>query len=41
MAEGRLRTTGIAHQLPFGDAPAGYDLLHTPERPPTIQFVYG
>ena len=41
MAEGSLRTTGLARQLPLDDAPAGYDLLHTPERPPTIQFVYG
>jgi threonine dehydrogenase-like Zn-dependent dehydrogenase len=41
MAEGVLRTTGIARQVSFGDAPAGYDLLHTPERPPTIQLVYG
>ena len=41
MADGKLSTVGLATQFPLADAPAGYDLLHTPQRPPTIQFVYG
>lgn len=41
MVQGRLRTEGLATQVPFADAPDGYALLHTPQRPPTIQFVYG
>ena len=41
MAEGRLSTAGLALQFPLADAPLGYDLLQSPERPPTIQFVYG
>jgi len=41
MAEGKLSTVGLATQFPFATAPDGYALLHTPERPPTIQFVYG
>lgn len=41
MAEGKLSTAGLATQCPLGKAPDGYALLHTPERPPTIQFVYG
>ena len=41
MADGKLSIAGLATQFPIADAPAGYDLLHTPQRPPTIQFVYG
>jgi threonine dehydrogenase-like Zn-dependent dehydrogenase len=41
MAEGRLSTAGLARQFPLADAPAGYALLQSPERPPTIQLVYG
>ena len=40
MAEGKLSTSGLAAQFPFAKAPDGYALLRTPERPPTIQFVY-
>ena len=41
MAEGKLSTAGLATRFPVAKAPDGYALLHTPERPPTIQFVYG
>jgi len=41
MTEGKLSIAGLATQFPLGKAPDGYALLHTPQRPPTIQFVYG
>ncbi len=41
MAEGRLSVAGLAASIPFEEAPRGYALLQSPERPPTLQFVYG
>ena len=40
MAEGRLRTEPLARRFPAADAPAAYDLLRSPERPPTIQLAW-
>lgn len=40
MAEGRLVTAPLARPFAFADAPAGYALLQSPERPPTIQLVH-
>ncbi len=41
MAERRLVTAPLARRFALQDAPAGYELLRSPERPPTIQIVYG
>jgi threonine dehydrogenase-like Zn-dependent dehydrogenase len=41
MAEGKLSVAGLAAPIPFPEAPRGYALLQSPERPPTLQFVYG
>lgn len=40
MAEGKLVTAPLARRFAFADAPAGYALLQSPDRPPTIQLAY-
>lgn len=41
LADGVVRLDGLATDIPFEDAPGGYRLLRSPERPPTIRFDYG
>lgn len=41
LADGDVRLDGLAVTVPFEDAPGGYRLLRSPERPPTVRFDYG
>ena len=42
LAEGKIDLSELAPtRVPIADAPKGYDLLHTPNRPPTVMFTYG
>ena len=41
LSEGRVSLDGLAPvRIPIGEAEKGYELLHTPERPPTVMFTY-
>jgi threonine dehydrogenase-like Zn-dependent dehydrogenase len=41
LAEGKVDLSGLAPiRVPFADAPRAYDILHGPDRPPTVIFTY-
>lgn len=42
LAEGKVEVDSLAPvHMPLDDAPAAYDLLRSPERPPTVLLTYG
>ena len=41
LSDGRISLDALAPtRVPIEDAPKGYALLHTPDRPPTVMFTY-
>lgn len=41
LAEGKVEVNSLAPtRVPFADAPQAYDLLHRPDRPPTVLLTY-
>lgn len=41
LAEGKVEVASLAPtRVPFADAPHAYDLLHRPDRPPTVLLTY-
>jgi threonine dehydrogenase-like Zn-dependent dehydrogenase len=41
LSEDKIKLDGLAPvRVPIAEAPRAYDLLHTPERPPTVMLTY-